>query len=126
MADKYQCNYNTLLMWVWAHLRNISIGNYIREKGYNSIAIYGMGALGSLLYEELEKDGIKVAFVIDNNKGVFCQCPVYSLEDEIPNVDMVLITVEIQVAEIINQLAKKGIKCISFQHFLCLITRLSL
>ena len=126
MVDKYQCNYNTLLMWIWAHLHNTSFGDYIREKGYSSVAIYGMGALGNLLYEELEKDDIKVSFTIDSNKGVFCRCPVYSIEEEIPKVDIVLITVEVQVGEIIDQLAKKGIQGISFQRFLCLVTRLSL
>lgn len=90
------------------------------------MAIYGMGALGNLLYEELEKEGIIVSFVMDNNIGVFCDCPVYSLEDDIPDVDIVLVTVEVQVGEIIDSLAKKGIQGISFQRFLCLVTRLSL
>ena len=126
MLDKYQCNYNTLLMWIWAHLHYISFGDYIREKGYNSVAIYGMGDLGNLLYDELEKDSIKVSFVVDNNKGVFCNCPVYSLDDEIPNVDFVLITVESQSGLIADCLEKKGLHGISFQQFLCYATRLSL
>lgn len=60
---------------------------------YKSIAIYGMRELGTILYKELEDSDTTVNYFIDRQYSV-CEMgvPVYNPCDELPDVDVVVIT----------------------------------
>ena len=115
---------NMLLMWLWAEIHNVKISSYLLNQSIRHIAIYGLSEMGECLYYELEKGGIKVEFVIDNNEAVFCECPVYSPHsDFFPHVDLIIVTVEHSYVEIVTLISSKtDSKIICFQQLLCDVT----
>lgn len=72
----------------------IIFANYLRRIGITEVAIYGYSVLGRLLRAQLEKEGIKVSFVIDRFVGDNKEdISVYRVEEDFPSVDMIIITV---------------------------------
>ena len=90
------------------------------------MAIYGMGFMGQLLYYELRKNGVRVDFVIDQRKYVICDLPVFSLDDDIPKIDQVIITVEYDIQELSVKFKEKRIPFVSLQQILCDMTGFAL
>ena len=63
------------LMYYWMDLRNkgIRIADYLNNRNWTTIGIYGWGNIGKLLFDELCSSNIEVKCIIDNNskeKGV--------------------------------------------------------
>lgn len=83
------------IMYRWKKLTNkgIGVGDYLKQKGYLKIALYGMGYIGECLYEELEKENINVLYGIDQ-KAVDheCKLPIYHIDDELEKVDIIILT----------------------------------
>lgn len=128
MGDKYEIYYQMLLMWLWAELHDKSLVSYLKERNYNKISIYGMSEIGGCLYYELQKNGVPVEYVIDRNKAVFCDCPVYSPDDNMfPHADLIIVTAEYDFSVIKELLCKKtNIEIMSLQQLLCNVTGLVL
>lgn len=75
------------------------------------IAIYGAGELGIQLYKELRINGIEVLCFIDRAKmEVGAKAPVYSLQDALPEIDTVIISV-VHSQEKIRESILDKIKC---------------
>ena len=93
--------------WLWLKLQNKNIGIYFEEQGYHNIAIYGMGEIGNRLFEELSRfSTIKVEFAVDKNVKESQAVPVFSLEDELPDVDVIVVTnnyIYEQICEILKR-----------------------
>lgn len=93
--DIDQENHNRrILEFVDRFLRRIQIRPSITEKlaeqGYQTVAIYGMGRLGKLLYCEL-KD--MIAYEIDRNpEAVYGNVSLKDLDEEFPPADLIVIT----------------------------------
>lgn len=69
------------------------INDRINAIANKSIAIYGMGKLGYRLYDELENEGLKVSFVIDRNTYFLDEImDVYSPDENIPRIDILIVT----------------------------------
>ena len=97
--------------WLWLKLQNKNISIYFEEQGYHSIAIYGMGEIGNRLFEELSRfSSIKVEYAVDKNEKKFQAVPILSLEDELPNVDVVVVTNN-YIFEQIYEILKKKTTC---------------
>lgn len=100
-ADKVLsvCNKNLVQFYVmsqWVKLKqeknNLSV--YFEEREYKSIAIYGMGKIGQMLLEELKETDIEVAYGIDQNaETTYSTIDVLSLNDKLPQVDVIVVTV---------------------------------
>lgn len=58
-----------LTLWLKSHFGN-SIGNYLKEKGIQTIAIYGYGFLGKMLYQEIQNTNIEIRYIIDKRKQI--------------------------------------------------------
>ena len=54
MLDKLSLYYQMLNMWLEMKQKGKSIVTYLKQKGINRIAIYGMKELGERLYEEVK------------------------------------------------------------------------
>lgn len=94
----------------WLKNRNMGIPvlDYFKQHNYETIAIYGMGELGKRLYEELKNQGKEVAFVLDRcaRGGLDPNMNVCSMDEKLPDVDVIVITPTFDYASIEEQLKK--------------------
>jgi len=108
-ADKFSDFYQLLSHWLEVKNLGGSTAAYFEEMGYRKIAIYGMGELANRLSEDLGKSGIVIAYGVDRN---VCSTParmeeVYTLEDELPEVDAMIVTPFYAMGDIQNVLKTK-------------------
>ena len=59
--------FNTMKKWLENRNRGRTFVDYFHEYGYRTIAIYGAGDLGRLLFEEIKDSDIKVSYFVDRN-----------------------------------------------------------
>ena len=62
----YEC-FVTLKRWLENRNQNKTFSDYFHEYGYQKIAIYGVGDLGKLLYEEIKDSDVEVKYFVDRN-----------------------------------------------------------
>lgn len=94
----------------WIDSKNLDGGicRFIRDNEFEEIAIYGVGRFGRNLCNELECNNIKLAYLIDKNKNVsYRDYPVYTLQDELPKADVIIVTPVILFDEIADMLEEK-------------------
>ena len=95
----------------WNKIENehISLGDYFIQNGYSKIAIYGMGHFGCRLYDELEKKGLEINYVIDQNAGRLSEIvQVREVKEGLEGVDVIVVTVTAEENRIITELQKHG------------------
>lgn len=94
--------------WMRLETRSGGVYQFILDNGFRKVAIYGMGNLGRSLCDELSHNQVEVVYVIDKNKSINCsgyQC--YTMQDELPEADVVIITPITYFEEISKELSKK-------------------
>ena len=95
-ANNNKLSDNYLLLNHWLEIKNEghSAVEYFENMGYKHIAIYGMAELADRLFEELENTDICIEYGID--KDVSCTNSrikeIYSLQDNLPMVDVIVVT----------------------------------
>lgn len=57
--------YDALLDWIDNMQAKRKISTFLEEKGYRTIAVYGKGTLGFLLYRELKDTEIHIEYFVD-------------------------------------------------------------
>ena len=99
----------------WLENRNAgkTFADYFCECGYKEIAIYGIGDIGRLLYEEIRDSDITVKYFADRNgEGIheWDGIPVVTVSDipDMPEVDILVITPVGHYGGISESLAKKA------------------
>ena len=94
--------------WLEKKLSGNSLAKALVNMGFYSVAIYGAGKHGVLLYKELVDSDVDVKCFIDGKiKSLdFCNIPVVSL-DEVPSVDAVVVTPFAGKQQICTSLAEK-------------------
>lgn len=93
--DKLSEFYRILVQWLSLKQQGINLSKYFAREKYATIAIYGMKELGQLLLEEIynEPNEPEVKYVIDRNPdGFYAPVPSLKPEDELPEVDVIVIT----------------------------------
>lgn len=80
--------------WLQAGMEEDAMGEYLYENNYKKVAIHGMGKYGIRLLHDLQKSNfVEVSYAIDRVvQAVNCDLPVYNLEDNLPEVDLVIIS----------------------------------
>lgn len=104
---------DNMLLHNWLSLKEkgICFSSFFEKYGYQNIAIYGMGKLGTHLLHELKQDCVRVLYGIDKNYKecmVDSDIVIYSPEQEMPKVDAVVITIITQYGEIGRMLREKA------------------
>lgn len=67
--------------------------NNLISKNCSRVAVYGAGYLGFQLYRELQKNSIEVVCFIDKSRTETClDIPFYSLQDQMPDIDAIIIS----------------------------------
>lgn len=86
---------------------DIKYAEYLKQFKIRNVAIYGCGILGKYLYTEL-KDDVEVKYFIDRDKNkVHKKIPIYTLNDNLPGVDGVIITLLGEEEEVKEEIQKK-------------------
>lgn len=94
--------------WLTCFEREKKISDYLKRKKCTNIAIYGLGILGHHLVEQLENTDVCIKYGIDRRGADEKQrFPVYKLEDNLPEADVIIVTVTYDFAKIYKQLYGK-------------------
>lgn len=114
LKERYRSYYQLLLQWINNKNSEKAMDEYFKEHGIKTIAIYGMGTLGELFYQDIKKTDIKVLYFIDNNTELvnmgMDDVPVVNVEqmDSMNIPDAVIITPVYDFDEIDMSLEEKG------------------
>lgn len=118
--DKIYKNYGVLREWLLLNIQGKRVSDFFDRSHYQKIAVYGMAELGQLFVSELRKFGLDVKYGIDCRAGtITAEIPVLTLEDELPPVDVVIVTAVYYFNQIADSL-KDRLECpvISIQDVL--------
>lgn len=86
--------------------RNLS--DFFKERGYRNIAIYGMHHPGVTLQNELDGTGINICYGIDANAdSIYSDIAVMKPTDELPPVDVIIVTLIYYFIDIEKKLEEK-------------------
>lgn len=101
--------YGILVKWLRIHNSDKTVVEYFADHGYRNAAIYGMRELGECLYDELSKSqSVSVEYIIDSNTDIVYRGKrAISPEDELPNVDVIVVTAMHYYDSIKEKLANK-------------------
>ena len=119
-ADKYYSMYLLCNQWLIAKNKKSDIVSYLNAKDVHTVAIYGMSEIGELLYEELANSSIQIKYGIDCCLGKKCgNISVFSVEENLEPVDLIIVTPIYYYKEIEESLKKKEIgKIISIEEII--------
>lgn len=91
--------------WLDVEIQAADFFAYFRKRNIQTVAIYGMGRVGKLLYDKLRKyKKINIAYVIDRSFPAFFDLPVYKPSDNLPEVDCIIVSINSQFDGIKTQL----------------------
>lgn len=103
IAEKNWALYMLMNRWVRVRQEGKNVSDYLEKCGYHRIAIYGMSAVGETLLRELQGTSTEVAYGVDQNAGGICaEIDIYTLQDDLKEVDAIIVT-PIGVFESIKQ-----------------------
>lgn len=112
--------------WLYLESRNYKISDFLSERRYFKIGIYGIGSIGRRLYDILADSDIEIMFVLDQKaKKYVCSVPVLCLEDAqtddyIKQVNAIIVTAQADYESIKKKIEERNHKVIvlSFQSIL--------
>lgn len=108
MKNKMLKYYITLNNWIEKKQKNINLSSYFEKMGYKSVAIYGMKEVGERLYDELKDTKIEVKYAIDQNaESIYADIDVYLPDDNLPEVDVIVVTATYYYNSILNNIKDK-------------------
>lgn len=96
--------------WIELKINEGTILEFILKNEFKKIAIYGIGSLGRSLCRELEllRQSVEIAYIVDKNPEVeYENYMFYTMQDELPEVDVMIITPIAFYEEIVLELAQK-------------------
>ncbi len=103
-------NIAILKKWLYFSERGIGVQELLLSKNYKNIAVYGMGTLGECLYNSLSHTSeVKIVYGIDRRAECFrYEFPIYLPGDDIPETDVIIVTIPKDYKEIEYNLRQKG------------------
>lgn len=105
LADKHLTIMKVYDEWLKVRQDGRNLVQYFEKRGYKNIAIYGMSYLGESLVKELKDSDVKVLYGIDKNaENIYSSVDVISLSDNLPKVDVVVVTAVFFFDEIAEEL----------------------
>lgn len=108
MAVKYHFLFQLMSNWLALRQKKLNIGQFLTEKGYQSIAIYGMSHMGLRLLDELKEAGLAVKYVVDKNiDNIRVDVKKVLINEDLESVDAVIVTAVSCFYEIKERLEEK-------------------
>lgn len=106
-AQKHLIIMQMFNQWLINRQEGKNLAKFFEVNGYKSIAVYGMSYLGERLVDELKGSIIEVKYTIDKNaENIFADMEVKHPEDDLPEVDVVVVTAVYNFDEIENELSR--------------------
>lgn len=106
-SDKHFDLFMLMNQWLITKQQNKDITTYFHTNNYKKIAIYGMSYVGERLYDELQPSDIEVSYAIDNRaNNIYVDLDIYKMEDDLPKVDVIVVTAISYFDEICDKLAE--------------------
>lgn len=106
--NKFKTYYNVLNHWLRAKQEGKKLSDFFVSNEYKTVAIYGMGEIGNRLFDELKAEDVTIKYVMDQNAGsVYADIEVLGIDDELPEVDVIVVTAMFAYNEISEQLKEK-------------------
>ena len=93
--EKTKSEYKTALLIKWMYLYHygMTIKDWLDDTDKKTVAVYGMGDLGQLLYYELTDKNVEVLYTVDQNyEYKNSEIQIYPLKDGLEHVDVVIVT----------------------------------
>ncbi|MCI8358470.1 MAG: hypothetical protein HFI51_10055 [Lachnospiraceae bacterium] len=108
LADKHLALYLMMNQWVKVKQEGKNLSAYFENNSYKKIAVYGMNYVGETLLSELKGSGLEIAYAIDRKADtIYADVDVYTAEDALEKVDVVVVTAITFFDEIKEKLGKK-------------------
>ena len=108
MSDKHLALFLMMNQWVKVKQKGKNLADYFIKRGYKNIAIYGMSYAGDSLIGELKDTEVRVAYGIDRNAHrIYSDVDIFSLEEDLAEVDAVIVTAISFFDEISEKLSEK-------------------
>lgn len=108
LSDKHLALFLMMNQWVKIKQRGKCLSDYFEANQYRKIAIYGISFAGETLIDELKGTGIQVAYGIDKSANlIHADVDVFTMEDNLGEVDAVVVTAVTFFNEIEEKLADK-------------------
>lgn len=103
--------FQMMCQWVKAKQKKDSLSIYFKTRNYRRVAIYGMSEIGEMLIDELRNTDIEIIYGIDRNAdNAYSSIKVFSIQKELPQVDVIVVTI-INEFEKIYQVLSKQLTC---------------
>ncbi|WP_341875760.1 GNAT family N-acetyltransferase [Defluviitalea saccharophila] len=109
--SRYKQYYHLLNKWIMVKNQNRTVLGYLKNRGIEKVAIYGLGELGKRLYEEISNASEVIQFFIDNNKQEYWNnIRVIKTDDikKMEKVDLIIITPIYNYQDIIKEFETYG------------------
>lgn len=108
-CKKYNNFYRVFERMLNLKLDGKCISKYILDKKYKRVAIYGLGIVGRSLVKVLESESVNIVYGVDQDeyKDRAFRFPVYTLQEELENIDIIIVTVEDEYSHIKLELEKR-------------------
>ncbi len=108
--ERYKSYWVILDNWLCLKENGVEFQEFFIKRGIKTIAIYGMGMLGKHFFAEMITSEIKVLYGIDQQgQNISNKLSIYRMEEELPRVDAVVVTVSFGYDEIVEDLKNKGV-----------------
>lgn len=92
LAKSKNIDYSTAVKWINHKQSGVNLEEFFKEKGYKSIALYDMNEMSLCLCRELEGSGIEVRYgIVHCGTHVHTDLPIYSLDEEFPEADVIVV-----------------------------------
>ena len=108
ISDKHLTLFILTVQWIKVKQQGKNVSDFLKEEGYENIAIYGMSYIGERLIDELKNTDINVVYGIDRNINfISSSIDLVSINDNLKTVDAIVVTAVTFFDEIYEELSKK-------------------
>ena len=92
MSNKHLALFLMMNDWVKVKQEGKNFSSYFKKHEYKRIAIYGMSYVGQTLVDELMDSEIELAYGLDQREGLYSYINILSVDNPLPEVDVVVVT----------------------------------
>ena len=110
-ADKFSVYYTSTLQWVKLYQSGKTSVNYFKNKGYKTIAVYGINDLAKLLMNDIKESDVEILYGIDRNAdNLFLEMKCYRPDEKLPQVDVCIVALP-DLYKDISVTLSQGLSC---------------
>lgn len=106
--EQYRSYWTVLDRWLTLKEANLSLMTVFDQNHWEKIAVYGVGMIGTHLIKEINSCGKQLQYGIDGKGSrLKMSFPVYTMDEDLPKVDVIIVTVCHEYKTIKERLEKK-------------------